>query len=287
MPKMPLVSRIAAHFRKHKRFWLSSCVAMLLATCCVKQFGHWGAATVEKEVVTVSGETINGMGPLKIAFFSDIHNNAALFEQAIEIIKQEKPDLIIFGGDLILTNERFMRTKWAVNGFKQLAEIAPVYAILGNQDYEKLDSVERVLKTAGVTLLRNSAVDWTTPAGKEIKIVGLGDYNEGDEAPQVCLSPQGGESKPVLLLSHDPESRALLTEYDWDLMLSGHTHGGQLGVPFTDKYLSFRSSMPAGLFDFDGNRKIYVTRGVGAILYMRFFCTPEVTIITIPGGENH
>lgn len=283
MSKNTPVSRIVSHIRKHKRFWASACVAMLLSMCCVKHFGNLGASTIEKEAISVTGETINAMGPLKIAFIADIHNNAGLFEQAIVIIEQEKPDLIIFGGDLILTNERFMRTKWAVNGFKRLQAIAPVYAVLGNQDYEKLTDVERVLSTAGVTLLRNNAVEWTTPAGKEIMIVGLGDYNEGDEAPGQCLSPQGIENKPVLLLSHDPESRWLLREYDWDFMLSGHTHGGQLGIPFTGKCISFRSSMPAGLYDFDGGRMIYVTRGIGAILGMRFFCTPEVTIINIPG----
>ena len=93
------------------------------------------------------------------------------------------------------------------------------------------------------------------------------------------MKAQNGESAPVLLLSHDPESRWLLQHYDWDIMLSGHTHGGQIGNPFTGESISFRSSMPAGLFSFGNNRRIFVTRGVGAIYNIRFFSPPEVNII--------
>ena len=57
--------------------------------------------------------------------------------------------------------------------------------------------------------------------------------------------------------------------------------GGQLGIPFTDTYLSFRSSMPAGLFDFEGGRRIFVSRGIGSILNMRFFCAPEINILRL------
>lgn len=97
------------------------------------------------------------------------------------------------------------------------------------------------------------------------------------------MAGQAADDVPVLLLSHDPESRELLADYHWHLMLSGHTHGGQLGVPFTEprRFISLRSDMPAGLYSFDRGRRIFVTRGVGSTMGMRFFCPPEVNIIDI------
>lgn len=242
-------------------------------------FGEYSAKQLQCNTITLPPDTLPGAGALRIAFFSDVHNNPELFELSVGQIISARPDLIIFGGDLVTSTERFRRSRWAVEGFRRLAEAAPCYAILGNHDYEKLEQVERVLNTAGVQLLRNDALDWKTPSGAELRIVGLGDYNEGDEAPARCMKKQDEEAAPVLLLSHDPESRWLLQHFDWDLMLSGHTHGGQIGNPFTGKAISFRSSMPAGLFDFGKQRRVFVTRGVGAIFNMRYFCPPEVNII--------
>lgn len=242
-------------------------------------FGEYSAQQLQCNTITLPPDTLPGAGALRIAFFSDVHNNPALFEQVVDMMIKTQPDLILFGGDLVTAGHRFRRTRWAIEGFRKLAAAAPCYAIPGNHDYEKLEQVERVFSTAGVQFLRNDSLDWKTPSGAMLRIVGLGDYNEGDEAPTRCMKKQNEESAPVLLLSHDPESRWLLQHYDWDVMLSGHTHGGQIGNPFTGKAISFRSSMPAGLFSFGSNRRVFVTRGVGAIFNMRFFCPPEVNII--------
>lgn len=267
-------------FRRHRKTLLYTfAVAVVLCGWGGCKFGEYSAKQLQCNTITLPPDTLPGAGALRIAFFSDVHNNPALFIQVVDMIIDAQPDLIIFGGDLVTAEQRFRRSRWAVEGFRRLSEAAPCYAILGNHDYEKLEQVERVLNTAGVQLLRNDALDWKTPSGAVLRIVGLGDYNEGDEAPARCMEKQDEESAPVLLLSHDPESRWLLQHFDWDLMLSGHTHGGQIGNPFTGKAISFRSSMPAGLFDFGKQRRVFVTRGVGAILNMRYFCPPEVNII--------
>ena len=268
--------------RKKLRKWLI--ILALLALVCgigAKCFGDYSAKQLQCNHVQLPADALPGAGPLKIAFFSDLHNSPELIDQAIDHIAAAKPDLILFGGDLVTAYERFHRTRWTIKAFGKLRSIAPTFAILGNHDYEKLAQLERVYAAAGIPLLRNQRIDWTTPSGATLRIIGLGDWNEGDEAPATCLAPAGKENAPVLLLSHDPESRWLLRRYDWDLMLSGHTHGGQLGNPFTGDSISFRSSMPAGLFDFEGNRRVFVTRGVGAIYSMRFFSPPEVNIIEV------
>lgn len=265
--------------KRHRSAFLILLTGLLLCIA-VREYGKWSAKQLEFNTIELPQSALPGAGPLRIAFFSDLHNNIELFEQVVDFIEQQRPDLIIFGGDFIIVNERFMRTRWAVDGLRRLAAVAPCYAVLGNQDYEKQEQVERVFNAAGVHLLRNQAVDLKTPSGATLRIIGLGDWNEGDERPDLCMEPAGEGSLPILLLSHDPESRHKLRDYRWDLMLSGHTHGGQIGNPFTGRCISLRSDMPAGLFEENGHH-IFVTRGVGAIMGMRFFCAPEVNIIKI------
>ena len=267
--------------KKKIRSWLIAAALLFCGAKGVEYFGNWGAAQLECNRVQLPAAALPGAGPLRIALLADLHNHRTHFESCIKHITAAKPDLIILGGDFIMVDQRFKRTRWAIEGLKALRRIAPTFAILGNQDYEKLEQIERVFATAGVPVLRNQALDWTTPTGTTLRIIGLGDWNEGDDAPASCMQAAGQSPHPVLLLSHDPESRWLLRRYDWDLMLSGHTHGGQAANPFTGDFISFRSSMPAGLYDFEGNRRVFVTRGVGSTWDMRFFCNPELNIIDI------
>ena len=283
MSHRSLICRILAHITRKKRFYSIGVLTLILLLLCVCQFGKWGAERLE--VNRTSIQTLPGAGPLKIAFFSDLHGNPKLLERIVEQIANEQPDLIIFGGDLVYAERRFYRTRSYIESFKQLQSIAPTFAILGNHDYEKLDQVQRIYNASGVTLLRNESLEWLSPHGNRLIIAGVGDYNEGDEKPALCLPSHSDQTTPIILLSHDPESRTELKDYTWHLMLSGHTHGGQLGIPFTGKYISFRSEMPAGLFSYENGKQIFVTRGTGSILGMRFFCQPEVNIITIPDSK--
>ncbi len=283
------IKRIAKHFKRNFFRYIGGvffCAALLSGG--VIYYGIQGAKQVECNYLQLPEDALPGTGPLRIAFICDIHNSPDIMQQVVSLVQQAKPDLILLGGDYITADHRFIRSRWAVNGMKALAEIAPVFAVLGNHDYEKLDQVERVLQAAEITLLRNEARNWETPAGGTLCIAGLGDWNEGDDDPHSCLLPNGEEESSVILVSHDPESRWFVRQYDWDLMLSGHTHGGQLGNPLKEpiEYISMRSSMPAGLFDFEANRKVLVSRGAGSIYGMRFFCPPEINIIEIGNRAN-
>ncbi len=272
--------RMQRHLRRCMHRYTLLLLLLLAGYWCVKSYGEQGAGQLEFNQVDLPGHALPGAGPLRIALLCDIHDARHLFARCVERVEQEKPDLIILGGDLIMVEQRFKRTRQVIKLLQRLKATAPTYAILGNQDYEKLEQVERVLATAGIPLLRNEAQDWQTPNGATLRLIGLGDWNEGDEAPQRCMRPRGQESAPVLLLSHDPESRHLLQDYDWQLMLSGHTHGGQLGNPATGEYISLRSNMAGGAYTENGRYHI-VSRGVGSILGMRFFCPPEMLIVRV------
>ena len=87
---------------------------------------------------------------------------------------------------------------------------------------------------------------------------------------------------PVVLLSHNPDSKDVLGAYPWDLMLSGHTHGGQVILPITGPgFAPVRDKRyVAGLKPW-GSRQIHVTRGVGNVGGVRFRCRPEVSLLLI------
>ncbi len=268
-----------------KLFWLSVLLAVL-GYLGVKHYGEWEAQQMEVSRDYFAVEAFRDLGSFRVAYITDIHENRQQLAEAIDALESAKPDLIILGGDLVMVGERMKRTRQLIGLLRQLSDIAPTYSILGNQDMERLPEVQRVLEESRIKILRNERLSWNTPSGKPLTIIGLGEWNEGDMKPKLCMMTPGSELNPVLLLSHDPESRWELTEYDWDFMLSGHTHGGQLGNPLTGEYISFRSSMPAGLYDFGENQQIFVSRGLGSIWGMRFFCRPEIHIIDFVAARS-
>ena len=128
-------------------------------------------------------------------------------------------------------------------------------------------------------LLHNENCEFQSK-GRTFHLVGLGDLWAGELDP-VRAFPAPSPNR-VILLSHNPDTKDLLEDYQWDLMLSGHTHGGQLylpglGAPFAPvrdrRYL-------AGLKPWK-NRLIQVTTGVGNLYGLRFNCRPEVSLLQL------
>lgn len=260
--------------------------AGILAAAGVAIYGNWDANQLETNTFELPEEALPGMAGLRILHFSDLHNNWDLMDDILRRTPELRPDIIVFTGDLITDFERLMRTRTIILQLRALAKMAPVYACFGNHDMNKFEQVERIFRLAGVRLLRNEAVEWRSPDGSTLRIAGLGDWTEGDEDPAHCLKPRRLRSTadaPTLVLSHNPDSREAVRDYDWDLMLSGHTHGSQIGNPFTGKCMAWGDKLVAGLYPYDG-RRIFVTRGVGNIGGMRFFCPPEINLLLI--GER-
>jgi predicted MPP superfamily phosphohydrolase len=119
-------------------------------------------------------------------------------------------------------------------------------------------------------------------------LVGIGDLQSAEVDPHAAFTGVPANSgAATVVLAHNPDTKDILGAYQWDLMLSGHTHGGQvvlpgLGAPFTSvrdrRYI-------AGLKPWRG-RWIHVSRGVGSLLGIRFNCPPEVNILRIRLGAG-
>lgn len=166
-----LIRRVCDHIGRKRYCYVTIVLVFILLKWGVTAYGSWGARQLECTYTQLSANTLPGSGPLKIALVTDLHNNKELFGKTVQILREQKPDLIVLGGDLVTADQRFMRTRWVINYIRDMAAVAPTFAILGNHDYEKQEQVERVYHTAGIQLLRNEALDWSTPTGTTIRII--------------------------------------------------------------------------------------------------------------------
>lgn len=249
-------------------------------------------------------EAFRGM---KMVHISDIHSgsfqNKKAVEHGIDMILQEKPDLIVFTGDLV--NDRASEMEEYKSVFARLKAPMGVFSTLGNHDYgdyvswptreEKAANLEALKKThtdMGWRLLMNEHVAFEK-AGQQIALLGIENWGAKGRFPKygkMDLAHRGTEQIPFkILLSHDPShwDAQIRTEYpDIDLMLSGHTHGMQFGLEnpyFKWSPVQWMYKQWAGLYE-EGKQKLYVNRGFGFIGYPgRVGILPEITVIELEG----
>jgi len=133
-----------------------------------------------------------------------------------------------------------------------------------------------LIRSSGVRLLHNEST-----AVEDMTLVGVGDYWSGEFDPERAFA-QTPRGAGTLLLCHNPVAKRDLLRWQWDLMLSGHTHGGQVRVPgFTPVWAPVADKrFIAGLYGWE-KRQLFITRGIGSPKHIRAFCRPEVSIIEI------
>jgi uncharacterized protein len=162
---------------------------------------------------------------LKIFFISDIHKRK-IDSNLIVKVKAETPDLIIIGGDIA---EKGVSLKRIEENIKLFVRLAPTYFVWGNNDYEvdyrKLDIL---LRDNRVTVLDNTATSFEAD-NKTLVLIGVDDFSV--ERARIDLAMHDAENGYNILLSHNPDIiDHVKPEYNIKLILSGHTHGGQIRV---------------------------------------------------------
>lgn len=242
---------------------------------------------------------------LKIVHISDIHSgsfqNKKAVEHGVDMILKQKPDLILFTGDLV--NDRADEMKEYMDVFGKLKAPMGVYSSLGNHDYgdyvswpsqqaksENLQRLKQVHADLGWRLLMNEHVLLEKENG-QIALLGIENWGAKGRFPKYGKMHEahpGTENIPFkILLSHDPShwDAEVRTKYpDVDLMLAGHTHGMQFGIEnpyFKWSPVQLMYKQWAGLYE-EGKQKLYVNRGYGFIGYPgRVGILPEVTLIEL------
>ncbi|MRR55830.1 MAG: metallophosphoesterase [Deltaproteobacteria bacterium] len=240
---------------------------------------------------------------LKIGLLTDFHSSAIvpnkLISAAGQLIMSEKPDLIVMTGDYITGSTKFLSGSigefkkehliGCVNALSQLKAPLGVYGVLGNHDFWSGPEVVKVLcetfsKQIGLVWLRNCGVELNRD-GTSFCLLGVDDYWE--PSCSLVTACKGMSTEKIrILLSHNPDINDEISpaRERIDLVLSGHTHGGQIVVPFLGQPVmpsKFGQKYRAGLVR-DGDRQTYVSRGVGYLLApVRLNCLPEATVLTL------
>lgn len=243
---------------------------------------------------------------LKIAQLSDIHSgsffNKTAVKGGVEMLLNEKPDLVFFTGDLV--NNEAKEVKDYIDIFGKVKAPLGVYSTLGNHDYgdyiqwkspqakiENLNDLKKAHQQMGWNLLLDEHRPITVE-GESIGILGIQNWGAGGFAKygnldKALLNTEDYSTK--LLLSHDPSHwrEQVLGKTTIDAAFAGHTHGMQYGVEIGDfkwSPVQFRYKEWAGLYQ-ENDQNLYVNRGFGYIGYPgRVGILPEITVIELQVG---
>ncbi|MEG0024594.1 MAG: metallophosphoesterase [Akkermansia sp.] len=270
-------------------------LSVLVIDIGIVLYGEWESSKLEFNKIDMPVGTLPGLEGMRILVIGDIHSNDKQLAKAVEAGLAAKPDIAFILGDVIMATARTTRTRLIIKPLLQLSSQVPTFACLGNHDMEKLEVVERILQASRIPILRNSSMDFhCSRLGKNVTLAGIGDWWEYDCAPENCLTPtpktqtttepkQQQQPQSTILLSHNPAARAESMPYEWNLMLSGHTHGGQLRYPFTKTAVFHRDNEPLteGFHQLDETKNIFITRGIGSIFNLRLNCPPEFNLLIV------
>jgi hypothetical protein len=232
--------------------------------------------------------------PLRVLHLSDLHSSPVVpksqIERAIDMGIESRPDFACLTGDFVTNGDPF-DADWYLAVLKRLSARTPCFAVMGNHDggywaavnggLRSVVEISELLKRAGISTLHNRSVR-VEFRGQELHLVGVGDLWSREVRPVPAFDPAPPADAPIILLSHNPDSKMYLAEYPWHLMLCGHTHGGQIRIPVVGAPFAPVADRAyiAGLKPWE-DRQIYVTRGVGNVHGVRFNCRPEVSVLEL------
>lgn len=278
---------------KKKKYLLYIALAAILAVSVCLLYGYIEARNIQLKEMTFSNKDIpDAFIGKKIIFISDIHTDKFFtgkdLAQLVERINKRNPDIIVLGGDNTLKDAEY--SKPFFEEINKLKSTYGVYSVLGNHDYwEGPKLIQQGLINSGVNICDNQSY-WIKQGNDSIKIGGVAEFWEDTQILENTIE----DVKPndfCILLSHNPDYMEMLDTDKVDLMLSGHTHAGQITLfglwapimPSTwhPEYLQTGQKYRYGWKE-KGVTKLYVTSGIGmGGVPFRFFAKPEIVEITL------
>jgi len=256
-------------------FFKFLCILLVLALLAVGYARFIEPNIITEKTVKVPGSS--GFGPMRIAIFSDLHVSEhmtpAELTEIVSRINAMEPDVVIFLGDLFDDYSRYGGDPAEISEVLSRVE-GRKYAVYGNHDYG--GGAKKVFRTtmeeAGFEILINRKVD----LGGGVTLTGADDLFYG--TPDVSGFETDGFD---ILAVHEPDF--FREGHDFELQISGHTHGAQIRIPFFEKYI-----LPKGGEDYIsgcyevGDQTVFVTRGLGtSILPVRFLAWPEIVLLEV------
>jgi predicted MPP superfamily phosphohydrolase len=233
--------------------------------------------SVTRATLPVRGlpRALNG---LRIGLLTDIHRSALVPHEdvmrAAVMMTQEKPDLVVLGGDYVTWGDRNFVGP-AAEALAPLSAPNGVFAILGNHDDDH--DMPAALGRNGVQVLKDARTRLTI-RGETLDLAGIRFWTKR----QMDIAPLlRGSAPATILLAHDPRRIVEAAALGVPLILSGHTHGGQVVLPVVGAWAAQKFPVAEGILR-RGSTTMFVSRGVGTIYVpVRVNCPPEVAVLTL------
>lgn len=218
----------------------------------------------------------------RIVQLSDVHHSPFtsldFIKEAVETANALKPDMFVLTGDFVSHETEYIAPVAEVLG--ELKSEFGTYACLGNHDHwTDADLVTDLLRGEGITVLINEGFELKA-RGASVWLAGVDDLMAGKTDVRAAM--RGSLEKEMkILLAHNPAIVRRAARWDVDLMLSGHTHGGQVKIRDEEHKILQSRKMKSGLHRRQ-NTQVYVTRGIGTVVVpFRYQCPPEITLLEL------
>ncbi len=250
------------------------------------------AAIIEPNWIEVTGLTVKSdnfdprLKDAKIVQISDLHIEKIGFREKslIHLVNGLKPDVLLITGDF--TNSK-SGIEPCLKVLGALHSRYGIYAILGNTDNHYFRHEDRMvadLESVGITVLRHDNIKLDLGDNGSLWLAGVShNYQSRRGIAEAFSGIPLREPKITMIHNPDLADDVAASGYRPQLILAGHTHGGQFGIPFIRKYSDYasRSKYMAGMFNIDGV-PLYVNRGIGMKTRdFRFLCRPEITVLRL------
>jgi predicted MPP superfamily phosphohydrolase len=280
-----------------RRTLLKSTLGSFLTVIGLGSGGYVYANRIEPNLLEINTRQIQhplipkSFEGLKIIQFSDTHlgfqYNLIQFEKLVKKMNDLQPDLIFFTGDLMDAPNEYPKINQLVPILQQLKASLGKYCIFGNHDHGGYgsDIYRNIMGSADFTVLLNESTPIKLKDGSRIYLIGIDDAMLGQPDLKVALK-HVPDNTFKLLLSHAPDLAESSSQYPIHWQLSGHSHGGQVKIPFVGALVTppFARKYTEGLYTIGESNPLtlYVNRGIGTTrLPFRFMARPELTVFIL------
>ena len=221
---------------------------------------------------------------LRILHITDWHNNSTTKSKfnMSKVLKNKEFDLVAITGDIVDSSP--MQIVPLIPNLTYLVHRAPTFFVAGNHDwYRNGENLFEHLNDAGVVVIENKNGIFEI-GNRTLQIIGISDYFTG--RADIDLSFSDANEEFSLVLTHDPAIFRNIAKKGPSLVLAGHTHGGQLRLPFFPTLYApgqgFFPEFGSGLYQFDDNN-LYVSKGIGytGLFPFRFWNRPQIDLLTL------
>ncbi|MGG0253290.1 metallophosphoesterase [Bacillus toyonensis] len=290
--------------KEQKQSILKKLIISFISIVMIPVSLYFYATEIERKLITVTWNEIEApmipkeFNNKKILQFSDVHLGPEFtlkqLENLVEKMNELHPDIVVFTGDLI---DKFGSYSAEKDGAKVILQKinAPLgkYAVFGNHDRGGGGSVfyKKYMEEAGFSVLVNEVQKIKVGNGKYITISGLDDFLLGK--PQIDATLKHVRQQDFnMLLVHEPDVVDKVARYPVDFQLSGHSHGGQVQIPFIGPLITTKlaESYVEGMYELEGKNKplhLYVNRGIGTTrMPVRFWSVPELSVFVLKQNSN-